>query len=136
MPDGGRAPSLTLILARDLAASLATPVFIVDAAGDLVFFNEAAEEVLGTTFAEHQVMSREEWAAAFRPRDEEGRALGVEDLPLGVVLAERRPAHRTIRIVGGDGVARRIEVTAVPLYARPDEFVGGIALFWETPAGP
>jgi NAD(P)H-dependent FMN reductase len=35
---------LALILARELASQLATATFISDADGDLVFYNEAAEE--------------------------------------------------------------------------------------------
>ena len=133
---GTAAPNLALILARDLAATLSTPVFLVDARGDIVFFNEAAEEVLGTTFAEAQVMTADEWSVAFRPRDEGGRPLALEELPIGVALREGRPAHRAIEIVGRDGVARRIEATAVPLRARAGELVGAVAVFWERPAEP
>ena len=39
---GGGPRSLPLILARELAANLATPMFLLDADGMLVFYNEAA----------------------------------------------------------------------------------------------
>ena len=39
-----------LILVRQLAHGLAVPTFVVDAAGDLVFVNEAAESLLGLDF--------------------------------------------------------------------------------------
>ena len=29
-----------------------------------------------------------------------------------------------------DGVERVVEATAFPLYARADEFVGGVTVFW------
>ena len=45
-------PSLPLILARELAANLATPMFLIDAGGMLVYFNEAAELLLGKSYAE------------------------------------------------------------------------------------
>ena len=32
---------------RELADHLATPIFVVDAAGDLLFYNEPAEKLLG-----------------------------------------------------------------------------------------
>jgi hypothetical protein len=38
-----------------------------------------------------------------------------------------------VRIRGVDGVRRRIEVTAFPLFAHEDECLGAIAIFWETP---
>ena len=49
---GTSAKSLPLILARELAANLATPMFLIDAGGALVFCNEAAELMLGKPFAE------------------------------------------------------------------------------------
>jgi hypothetical protein len=35
--------------------------------------------------------------------------------------------------LGADGVDRRIEVAALPLFARMEDFVGAIALLWERP---
>ena len=43
---------LVLILAREFASNLATPTLIADDQGTLVFYNEAAESVVGRPFAE------------------------------------------------------------------------------------
>ena len=67
--------------------------------------------------------------------DAQGRPIPLEELPLGIAFRDGRAAHRAMRITGGDGVAREIEVTAFPLRARPDLTVGAIAVFWERPAG-
>ena len=56
---------------------------------------------------------------------------GAESPGLGVTLRDRHPAHRDLKIVGADGISRTIEVTAIPLFAHADEFVGAIAVFWE-----
>jgi hypothetical protein len=48
-----------------------------------------------------------------------------------VALSRHEPAHAFLRIVGGDGVARTIEVTGLPLFAHAGEFVGAVAIFWE-----
>ena len=127
--------SLVMILARDLASILATPVFIVDARGELVYFNEAAEAILGRAFIEKQDMSAEEWSTVFQPVDEQCRPIRFEDLPLGVAITRRVPAHGSLGIMGADGVGRHIEVTAIPLFARAEEFVGGLAVFWERSEG-
>jgi PAS domain-containing protein len=124
--------NLILILARDLASRLATPVFVVDHEGTLVYFNEAAEPVLGRTYAETGELRAGEWATEWSPTDEKG-PIPLEDLPLGVAFREGRPSHRAFRIVGGDRVERAIEVTAFPLLIREDEIVGAIAVFWEHP---
>ncbi|MDP8956634.1 MAG: PAS domain-containing protein [Actinomycetota bacterium] len=126
--------NLVLILARDLADKLASAVFIVDEEGALVYFNEAAGEILGKSFAEVGTMSMDEWATAFWPRDPDGVELPPEDVPLAVALKEHRPSHREMQIEGMDGEVRAISVTALPLFARSDEFVGACAIFWEDSA--
>jgi PAS domain-containing protein len=133
--DGSTPRDLILILARDLTSRLATPAFVVDAAGTLAYFNEAAEPVLGASYAEAGELPAGGWATEWDPRDLDGTPVPLEDLPLGIAFREGRPAHKPLRIYGADGVTRDIEVTAFPLSARPDEILGAIAVFWERPAG-
>jgi PAS domain-containing protein len=133
--DGSTQRDLILILARDLTSRLATPAFVVDATGTLAYFNEAAEPVLGATYAESGELPAGGWASEWDPRDLDGTPVPLEELPLGIAFREGRPAHRPLRIRGVDGVTREIEVTAFPLCARPDEILGAIAVFWERPAG-
>ncbi|MGH2677542.1 MAG: PAS domain-containing protein [Actinomycetota bacterium] len=124
--------NLVLILARGLASSIATPMFLVDPEGTLVYFNEAAEGILGQTYAESGEMSPEEWGTAFSPEDPEtGDKVDPQSLPLTVALSEQRPAHRKLAITGMDGERRLINITALPFFARTDEFVGAVAIFWQ-----
>lgn len=123
--------NLVLILVRDLADKLASAVFLIDAEGTLVFFNDRAAEILGTTFSAVGHMPMDEWVGAFSPSDPAGRPLDPAELPLVLALKSRRPAHRSLRIRAADGTEREIEVTAFPLLARHDEFVGACAVFWE-----
>ena len=125
---------LILILARDLTSRLATPAFVVDDEGTLVYFNEAAEPVLAMSYAESGELRAGEWASGWSPTDPQGRKIPLEELPLGIAFREGRPAHRPMHITGGDGVGRDIEVTAFPLQTRPDVTVGAIAVFWERDA--
>ena len=122
--------SLVLILARDFASRLATAVFLVDAEGTLVYFNEAAEQLLGRAFVEGRGMTADEWSTVFSPIDEEGKPMPLEELPLGIAISRREPAHRRFSIRGLDGVERTIDATAFPLFAHADEFIGAIAFFW------
>lgn len=124
---------LVLVLARELVSQLVTPAFLVDATGEVVFFNEPAEEIAGYTFAEAGVLPAEAWTSLVRAEDLDGSALTLEQLPAGIALAERRPAHRRLRITGSDGERRPISVTAVPLFASEDELVGVVAVYWREP---
>lgn len=127
--------NLVLILARDFASRLATAVFLVDAQGTLIYYNEAAEHVLGRPYVEGQTMGASEWSTVFHPVDVDGSPLALEGLPLGVAIAERHPAHKRLWIEGQDGIRRAIEVTAFPLFAHADDMVGAMAIFWEPEAG-
>jgi len=124
------AAPIELILIRHLASRLAVPVFVVDRAGDLVFFNEPAEGVLGRRFEEIRSMPFDEWTTVFLPSDGD-RPLAVEEIPLVKALRNGAPAHRTFGIQGGDGAKRTIEATAFPLLTAGGDMVGAVAMFWE-----
>jgi PAS domain-containing protein len=128
---GRQQKNLVLILAREFASKLATATFIADAEGNLVFYNEPAEAILGRTFAEAGDIRAEEWASLFKIEELDGTPVPLEKNPGGVALLERRPAHRELRITGLDGVTRTISATAFPLLARSEELVGMVAIFWE-----
>ena len=64
-----RSKHLVLILAREFISNLATPALIADEHGQLVFYNEAAEEIVGRPFSETGEMPIDEWTASFAPRD-------------------------------------------------------------------
>ncbi len=106
----------------------------MDPEGNLIFYNERAELILGQQFEETGEMPAETWATIFRPIDEKGELLAAESLPLMVALAERRPAHRRFWIRGLDNVLRHIEVSASPIVGQADRHLGALALFWEVGA--
>jgi len=122
---------IELILARQLAGCLATPIFLVDPQGTLLFYNEPAERILGRRFEETGEMPVDEWSTIFKPTDARGAPLAPESLPLVIALNECRPAHGQFWIEGLDGVRRHIEVTAFPLIGLADRYVGAVAIFWE-----
>jgi PAS domain-containing protein len=122
---------IEVILSRHLAECLAMPIFIVNPEGDLIFYNEPAEEILGQNYTETGIMPAKEWSTIFEPFDAQGNPLSPEDLPLMIALREHHPAHKLFNIHGKDGVSRAIEVTAFPLIGQADRFLGAIAIFWE-----
>jgi PAS domain-containing protein len=122
-----------IILMRELASHLATPIFVVDPDGSLLFYNEPAERILGARYDETGRMPVDEWSTRFEPTDDEDTPIAPDDLPLVVALRERRPVHALFWIRGIDGERRRIGVTAVPLVGLVDYPLGAAALFWEAP---
>jgi len=120
-----------LILMRQLASGLAVPTLIADESGDLLFFNEPAERLLGRRFDEMGDLHRGEFARAFAVRDEHGDPLPEDQIPLRVAMRELRAVHRRVVFRGFDGVDRKVEITAFPLLGAGGHLIGAVAMFWE-----
>ena len=73
-----RPKHLVLILAREFASNLATPTLITDERGWLVYYNEAAESLLGRSFSEAGEMPADQWQTMFTVRRSEERRVGKE----------------------------------------------------------
>lgn len=125
-----RSKHLVLILAREFVSNLATPALIADEHGQLVFYNEAAESIVGRPFSEAGEMPVDEWTASFQPRSLDAEPLPAERRPVRTALDERRAAHERFMITGTDGGDREVAVTAFPLFAQAHEFVGIVGIFW------
>jgi len=130
MTEGVRQRSVALILARELAVNLVTPMLIWDEEGTLVYFNESAQAIIGRRYEDMADMTVEE-LQQFQPTDLDGNPLSVRDMASTIALESREPAHRVMYITALDGARRRLDVTAYPLLTRGDEFVGAVAIFWE-----
>jgi hypothetical protein len=71
-----------------------------------------------------------EWLDVFEARTTSSEPLRPEERPTRIAFNERRPSHLKYLVTSADGVEREIEVTAFPLFAHSDEFVGIVAIFW------
>jgi len=131
-----RQPDLVLIVARSFATKLATPTLITDAKGDLVYFNDAAAELIGRSYLDIGELPVSRWQELFEPRTLNEEPLTPAQTPSGIALLERRPTHGSFAFRGLDRREREITVTAFPLLSHPDEVVGVMSIFWELPAEP
>jgi PAS domain-containing protein len=122
-----------MILVRRMAGMLAMPAFLMGADGTLLYYNEAAEHILGQRYEESGPMPVEELGPIFDARDEEGNMIPSEQLPVSIALLKRQPAHLKMGIRGLDGLKREISVTAFPLEGQGGRHLGALALFWEDP---
>jgi PAS domain-containing protein len=122
---------IEIILARQWAESMAHPMWITDADGNLLFYNEAAEGILGVRFDEAGEMPASELAERFVTTNLDGSPLPADRLPLVETLTGWRPSHGSLRIQAFDGRWRSIHVTSIPLVAEGDRRLGALAIFWE-----
>src|SRR5262245_55924587 len=122
---------IEIILLRELADHLSTAIFVVDPAGDLLYYNEPAEHLLGTRFDETGAMPMAEWSTVFKPTNGRGVTVPPDRLPLAIALAEQRPAHGRFGIRGLECTKRCIDVAAIPLKGQWGGHLGAMAMFWE-----
>lgn len=121
---------IEIILNRQLADCLAIPVFITDTVGNLLFYNEPAEEILGKRYQDTGEMKVEEWSTIFLSKDENGKLLEPEDLPLVKTLLNQLPYFKTFWIESLKGKTEKISVSSYPIIGRAGIFVGAVAIFW------
>ena len=123
--------ALEIILSRQLSDCISVPTFITDPAGNLIFYNEPAEEILGKQFEDTGPMPMEEWSVVFNPETEDGVTLDPTELPLVKTLSERIPAQGDFWISSLNGSKYFLSVTSFPIIDRSDNFLGAVALFWK-----
>jgi PAS domain-containing protein len=123
--------ALGLILAREFAANVAVPIFLVDATNTLVYYNDAAAVAFGGPFGQTGELRHGEWAARFNPSRPDGTPYDRKELPLVIALEERKPAHGVNLVNDPRGGRRLVEFSALPLFSSPEEFVGVLVAFWE-----
>ena len=122
---------LEIILSRQLADSLSIPIFLVDPQGNLLFYNEPAESLLGKRFEETGALAVHEWSTMFKPTDINGDPIPPDQLPLVKTLQNHNPNHGTFFIRSLKNEINKISVTAYPIIGRPNRFLGAMSIFWK-----
>jgi PAS domain-containing protein len=132
---GADAPkSLPLILAQQLASNLATPMFLLDPNGTLVYYNDAADQIIGKSFSEMGEIPSLEFGKMLNLSDPDGTPLRRRDSPAGVAFFQRRASHRRVYATGYDGIKRLVDATAYPLFGKDETLHGVVAVFWQADA--
>lgn len=75
---------IELILLRQCASYLPMPIWLMDPNGELLYYNEPAEPILGQRFDEAGPMPGEKLSAMFLTTAEDGSALDASDLPINM----------------------------------------------------
>jgi PAS domain S-box-containing protein len=122
---------IQVILARQLASCIATPIVLVDAEGALIYFNESAEAIFNHRFDETGELPVAEWTTLIAAVDDDRNPLPPEDRPMMQALVRRHPVSNTMWTRRSDGEWRHVQVTAFPLIGERDALFGAMGIFWE-----
>jgi hypothetical protein len=106
-------------------------MFLLDMRGMLVYYNDAAALLIGKPFAELGEIPAGEFGAVLHLATLGGEPVRRRDTPAGVAFFEQRPAHKSLLATSYDGVRRRVEATAYPLFGTTGEMHGVVSVFWE-----
>lgn len=123
--------AIEVILMRQCASYLATPVFMLDADERFLFCNEPAEALLGRRFDPAGEMRLEELLTLLETANGDGSPLSLDTFPLGTACRKRRPASRVLRYRGVDGSWRTANMTAFPIQGQGGRHLGAVGMFWE-----
>jgi PAS domain-containing protein len=116
-----------LILARNLISGISLPALLCDCKGTIVFFNDAAGELLGERFEETGTLSGDAWDSRFRTAiDGESRDNGEA---LAHAVRGAVPIHRRVCLVSQEGRSE-VELSTVPL-RTVEGCRGSIVLLWQ-----
>lgn len=121
--------SVEHILTRNLSEHLLTPVLLLDERGALIFFNEAAERIVGRPHDDlGEVGTR--WPALLHLVDDGGRDAPPERVETLRVLGAREPARHDVRLRVAEGGTESFVVWTLPMIGREGEYLGSILSFW------
>lgn len=121
---------IELILLQQWASYMAVPMAVIDAQGNLLYYNESAGDLVGQRFDELDDINAKEFSEIGAITDLDGEPVPSEGLPLFTALTEGRLAHLEIRFRGLDGEWREMESAAFPIIAQGGRLLGAVA-FWE-----
>lgn len=122
---------LEMIILRQLASYLTIPMWMMDDAGDLIFYNEPAEALLGVQFDDVGPIRAEQLVGMWQVTDTDGELLPEAEFPVVAALTRQVAGHRAVRFQSKDGEWRDVEVTAIPIEGQGKRFLGVLAMFWE-----
>ena len=106
-------------------------MFLLNQDGMLVYFNDAAEQIIGKPFAEVGAIDAMEFSAVFRLSEVDGTPISRGHSPTGIAFLQRRPSHQVLLATGLDGVCREVQATAYQLFGASQELHGVVTVFWE-----
>jgi len=123
--------AVELILLRQLLSRFPLPASLVDADGNLVYFNPATERLLGIEYAVLGEFPISHYQELLDPREPDESPMEVRQMPIAVALHDRRPQQYRMIIHGADGAPHRIVTTAIPLDGQGGTSLGAMNFFWE-----
>jgi PAS domain-containing protein len=125
------AKAVELILLRQFLSRLPLPATLVDAAGNVVYSNPAAERLLGVDYEAMGEIPLSRVGEMLGPLHSDQSPMELRHMPLYMALHQRRPQQYPMIIHDMGGTPHRIVTTAIPLDGQGGTLLGAMNFFWE-----
>ena len=125
------AKAVELILLRRLLSRLPLCATLVDADGNVVYFNPASERLLGIDYEATGEVPLSRVPEMIDPRHSDESPMELRHMPLSMALHDRRPQQYPMIIHDQSGGSHRIVTTAIPLDGQGGTLLGAMSVFWE-----
>ena len=125
---------IEIILLRQWASHMSLPIWIAGLDGNLLYYNEPAEALLGVHYDDAGEMPLSKLTEMFQIAAEDGSPMRPDEIPLVRALQQGHPSHARLRYCGLDNIWRDVEVTAFPFEGEGRRPLGVVAIWWEVPA--
>jgi PAS domain-containing protein len=125
---------IEIILLRQWASHMSLPIWITGLDGNLLYYNEPAEALLGVRYDDAGEMPLARLTEMFHIASDDGSPMQPDELPLVIALTRGHPSHQRLRYCGFDNVWRDVEVTAFPFEGEGHRPLGVVAIWWEVRA--
>jgi len=110
---------------------MSVPIWITDRFGNLIYFNEPTEELIGLRFDETGDLPASTLTDLFNLCDLNGSPIPDAERPLMIALEKLQPAQRAIRMNDAEGREKVVADTAIPIVGEGDRPLGAMVLLWE-----
>ncbi|HEX2152887.1 MAG TPA: PAS domain-containing protein [Acidimicrobiia bacterium] len=123
---------IEIILLQQWASMMTVPIWITDAAGELLYFNEPTEDLIGVRFDEAGEMPASILSERFSLCNVDGTPVADHDRPLMIALHKLQPAQRELQMMDDAGQKKIVSDTAIPIIGEGDRPLGALVILWES----
>jgi PAS domain S-box-containing protein len=108
---------------RQLIATLDTPLYLTDADGTIMMYNQAAVDLWGRA----PRIGKDLWCGSFKILNTDGSDLPLDNCPMAVCLREQRAVHgEQILVVRPDGTLRNVVPHPQPIFDDSGTMTGAV----------
>jgi len=123
------AQDIELILSRQLAEYLSTPIALTDHDGKMIYFNESAGHVMGKHFDEDGEINSKEWEGRIFENEKLVDSIDIHEILFIKVLSSRHIMQGEFWMRNFEEINQKVMIVCVPLIGLSQREIGAVIYF-------